>query len=201
MRLLATQMRDSGQMAAGPSLRLPSARRWTRGTGRNRRGRRETAEVLGRSFVQVTTNGGDQVGMGRDPRGDGGATCKIAGIAYTGSNPVPATLPLTCENAALSRGVMPGSRVAFPSGFPPPDAPPTPPANPALLGRTRPRSPRRAGARSGELVDVDPLGEGAAVGVAELGGDNAGRLLVGRHCRGQRMPQHVRMGHQPDAGG
>jgi hypothetical protein len=29
--------------------------------------------------------------MGRDLRGDGGATCKIAGIAYTGSNPVPAT--------------------------------------------------------------------------------------------------------------
>jgi hypothetical protein len=29
MRLLATQMRDSGQMAAGISLRLPSARRWT----------------------------------------------------------------------------------------------------------------------------------------------------------------------------
>jgi 2-methylisocitrate lyase-like PEP mutase family enzyme len=29
--------------------------------------------------------------MGRDPRGDADATCKIAGIAYTGSNPVPAT--------------------------------------------------------------------------------------------------------------
>jgi hypothetical protein len=28
--------------------------------------------------------------MERDARGDGGA-CKIAGIAYTGSNPVPAT--------------------------------------------------------------------------------------------------------------
>jgi hypothetical protein len=38
--------------------------------------------------------------MGRDPRGDGGATCKIAGIAYTGSNPVPATLPLSWANAA-----------------------------------------------------------------------------------------------------
>jgi hypothetical protein len=33
----------------------------------------------------------DQVGMRRDARGDSGATCKIAGIAYTGSNPVPAT--------------------------------------------------------------------------------------------------------------
>jgi len=32
--------------------------------------------------------------MARDPRGDGATTCKIAGIAYTGSNPVPATLPL-----------------------------------------------------------------------------------------------------------
>ena len=34
-------------------------------------------------------------------------------------------------------------------------------------------------------MDVDPLGEGAAVGVAQLGGDDAGRLLVGRHGRGR----------------
>jgi hypothetical protein len=37
------------------------------------------------------SDGREQVGMGQDLRGDGGATCKIAGIAYTGSNPVPAT--------------------------------------------------------------------------------------------------------------
>jgi hypothetical protein len=43
-------------------------------------------------------------------------------------------------------------------------------------------------------VDVDPLGEGAAVGVAQLGGDDAGRFLVGRHGRGQRVPQHVGVG-------
>jgi hypothetical protein len=43
----------------------------------------------------------------------------------------------------------------------------------------------------GELVDVDALGEGAAVGVAQLGGDDAGWFFVGwallrlvsrRHC-------------------
>ena len=65
-----------------------------RGTGRNGRGRRVTAEAVGRPFVHVTSDDRDQVGMGRDPRGDGGATCKIAGIAYTGSNPVPATTTL-----------------------------------------------------------------------------------------------------------
>jgi hypothetical protein len=79
---------DSGQLAAGISLRLPSARRWA---ARNGQGHRVTAEAVGRPFLQVTGDDRDQVGMGRDPRGDGGATCKIAGIAYTGSNPVPAT--------------------------------------------------------------------------------------------------------------
>jgi hypothetical protein len=39
------------------------------------------------------------VGMAGDSRGDGGA-CKIAGIAYTGSNPVPATR-LTCGNTVV----------------------------------------------------------------------------------------------------
>jgi hypothetical protein len=61
------------------------------GTGWNRRGRRVTAEAVEIPFVHVAGYRRDQVGMGRDPHGDGGATCKIAGIAYTGSNPVPAT--------------------------------------------------------------------------------------------------------------
>jgi hypothetical protein len=33
----------------------------------------------------------------------------------------------------------------------------------------------------GELVDVHPLGERAAVGVAQLGGDDAGWFFVGCH--------------------
>jgi hypothetical protein len=64
--------------------------------------------------VHVTGDYRDQVGTGRDPRGDGGATCKIAGIAYTGSNPVPATLPLSCGAAATA----PLGYVCRASGFP-----------------------------------------------------------------------------------
>jgi hypothetical protein len=60
--------------------------------------------------------------------------------------------------------------------------------------------PSQPGRGLGELVDVHPLGEGAAVGVAELGGDDAGRLLVGRHRRGQGMAQQVRVSDQPSAG-
>jgi hypothetical protein len=37
------------------------------------------------------------------------------------------------------------------------------------------------------LVDVYPLGRGRPVGVAQLGGDDAGRLLVGCHRRRQGM--------------
>jgi hypothetical protein len=70
-----------------------------RGTGRYGQGHRLTAEAVGRPFVHATTDDRGQVGMGRDPRGAGGATCKTAGIAYTGSNPVPATLPLSCGNS------------------------------------------------------------------------------------------------------
>jgi hypothetical protein len=50
------------------------------------------------------------------------------------------------------------------------------------------------------LVDVDSLGERATVGMAQLRGDDAGRFLIGRHRRGQRMPQHMGMGYQPGTG-
>ena len=73
------------------SLHFPSGRRQPRGTGRNRRGRRVTAEAVDRPFAHVKRDDRHQVGMRRDPRGDGDPTCKIAGIAFTGSNPVPAT--------------------------------------------------------------------------------------------------------------
>jgi hypothetical protein len=61
--------------------------------GRNGQGHQVTMEAADRPLVHVTSDNGNQVGMGRDPRGDGNATCKIAGIAFTGSNPVPATPP------------------------------------------------------------------------------------------------------------
>jgi hypothetical protein len=59
-----------------------------------------TAEAAGRSFVHVTSAVREQVGMEEDPRVTRAATCKIAGNAFTGSNPVPATLLLSCRNAA-----------------------------------------------------------------------------------------------------
>jgi len=51
-----------------------------RGTGRNGRGRRVTAEAADRPFVHVTADERGRVGMGRDARGDGGSVCKIAGL-------------------------------------------------------------------------------------------------------------------------
>jgi hypothetical protein len=84
-------MELSGQIAAGISLQLPSARRWAAQDGAIQAG----TPSAGRSCRPVVcahqSNVRDQVGIGGDPRGDHGATCKIAGIAYTGSNPVPAT--------------------------------------------------------------------------------------------------------------
>ena len=78
----------SVQTAAVISLRLPSARRWAARNGAKRAG---TPSDGGRAFVHVTSDDRNQVGMEGDSREDGAPTCKIAGIAYTGSNPVPAT--------------------------------------------------------------------------------------------------------------
>jgi hypothetical protein len=86
-----------------------------RETGRNGRGRPVTAEAVDRPFVHVTSGLAGQVGLERDWRRAADATCKIAGIAYTGSNPVPATLPLSCGNAAAYRPVRPDSMLRFPS--------------------------------------------------------------------------------------
>ena len=47
-----------------------------RETGRNGRGRPVTAEAVDRPFVHVTSGLAGQVGMRRDWRGAGGATCK-----------------------------------------------------------------------------------------------------------------------------
>jgi hypothetical protein len=70
--------------------------------------------VLDGSFVHVTGDDWDQVGMGVDPRGAGAATCKIAGIAFTGSNPVPATWPVTSDNAVLGSPVRASLGLCFP---------------------------------------------------------------------------------------
>jgi hypothetical protein len=96
------------------------------------------AEAVGRLFVHVTRYRRGQMGMGRDPWGDGGATCKIAGIAYTGSNPVPATPALTSNNAVAGRLIKWGSRVGFPHR---PDRPTAKATEPAKV--QRPGSYRR----------------------------------------------------------
>jgi hypothetical protein len=139
--------RESGEGTTAEGLRStfapPDAE--PHGTGGNRRGPQVTAEAVGKLFVHVVGGNRDHEAMRGDRRGAAAATCKIAGIAYTGSNPVPATLLLSCENAVAYRPITPGSTLRFPSGFPPPDAPPTPTAHPALPGRTRPRSARPPG--------------------------------------------------------
>jgi hypothetical protein len=123
-------------MTAAVSLHFPPPDARPRGTGRSRRGRRVTADAVDRPFAHATGDDRDQVGTGRDPRGDSGATCKTAGFAYTGSNPVPATPPLTCGNGRCTALVTPPGRAWLPFTFPPPDALPTPLVA-ARSGRTR----------------------------------------------------------------
>jgi hypothetical protein len=59
---------EIGQMAAGIPSYFPPPDAGPRGTGRNRQGRRVTAEAAGRPFVHVTSDDRDQVGTGGDPR-------------------------------------------------------------------------------------------------------------------------------------
>jgi hypothetical protein len=80
---------------------------------------------------------------GRVPERPKGAVCKIAGNAFTGSNPVPATLPLSCGNRFPLTPIAPPAGPQLPSRFPPPDASPTRPAGHAP---DRGRRPTRMGA-------------------------------------------------------
>ena len=59
----------SGRTAAGISLRFRSARRQAAWDGRDGRGRRVTADAVGRPFVHVTANDRDRVGMRGGPAG------------------------------------------------------------------------------------------------------------------------------------
>jgi hypothetical protein len=89
--------------AQGISLRLPSARRWAARDRAERAGTPGDDRSCRQLFMHVMAVVRDQAGMAGDSRGAGAATCKIAGIAYTGSNPVPATTALSCGNAVLGR--------------------------------------------------------------------------------------------------
>src|SRR6266545_1163114 len=119
-----------------------------RETGRNRRGRRVTVKGFDRPFVHVTGGLLGRVGMGRVPERPKGAVCKTAGFAYTGSNPVPATPPLTCRNGSCVASVTPAGRARLPSSFPPPDALPT------VLACLWPPGPRMHSISPGDLVSV-----------------------------------------------
>jgi hypothetical protein len=141
MRLLGSRQ-NSGQTAAGISLRLPPSDAKPRGTGRSGQGRRVTAEAVSRPFAHVTGDERDQAGMGRDPRGDGGATCKTAGYAYTGSNPVPATTSELRNYTDVTRSrqgpfYQPSTSFYQPTGLA------------LLMGRTDPQSAWPGGVGSG----------------------------------------------------
>ena len=95
-----------------------------RGTGRSGQGRRAAAEADGEPFAHVTGDGRGQVGAGRDPRGGGSATCKIAGIACLlrfESCPCHTTSKL----GKRGRRVADQARLRGP-GFPPVSLRPTP---------------------------------------------------------------------------
>jgi hypothetical protein len=84
-------VRNSGQMAAGISLLLPSARRQAVRDGPEQVGTPSAGRCCRPAVCARHGRLPGLMVMERNPWGDGGATCKIAGIAYTGSNPVPAT--------------------------------------------------------------------------------------------------------------
>jgi hypothetical protein len=125
-----------------------------------------TADAVDRPFAHATGDDRDQVGKGRDPRGDSGATCKTAGFAYTGSNPVPATPLLTCKNGRCAASVAPPGRTRLPSTFPPPDAPPTRPAGHALDQGGRPT-------RMGEVTRRGEAAQAASGAAPEEAGPTA----------------------------
>jgi hypothetical protein len=84
---------DGGQVAHNRSYFPPLPLRQTLGRmGReNKRGCRGTVDGMDGPFTHVMRDPAEHVGMEGDPRDNGAATCKIAGIAFIGSNPVPAT--------------------------------------------------------------------------------------------------------------
>jgi hypothetical protein len=105
---LATQLiRNSERPATVTSLHLPSARRQAARDRATRVGGRGTAEPIQRPFVHVMSDDREQVGMGRYPRGDSGATCKVAGIAYTTSTTVAS--PWLRESGLLAPAAASGA--------------------------------------------------------------------------------------------
>jgi hypothetical protein len=115
----ASSARSRVRTPAGLPSTFPPPDARPRGTGRNGQGRPVTARAAARPFAHVTSDDRNPLGTGGDHCGDGGAVCKTAGFAYTGSNPVPATPPLTCGNGRCTALVTPPGRARLPSTFPP----------------------------------------------------------------------------------
>jgi hypothetical protein len=137
----------------------PDAR--PRGTGQNGRGRRVTAEAVDRPLRTSQMMIGSTWGWDGTRRGDG-VRPQIASNCLQ----VRILSPFHATAHLQKRTRRPFDQAGFEFRIPSPDALPTPPVHPALLGRRCPRSARPAGARSGELVNVDALGERATVGMA-----------------------------------
>jgi hypothetical protein len=136
----ATVRRWPGFRSAFPP---PDAR--PRGTGQNGRGRRVTAEAVDRPLRTSQMMIGSTWGW--DGMGAAEAMAvrpQIASIAFRfESYPFHATAHLQ------KRTRRPFDQAGFEFRMPSPDALPTPPVHPALLGRRCPRSAGPAGARSG----------------------------------------------------
>jgi hypothetical protein len=97
---LTTWVRNSVQASAGISLPFPSARRSAARDGPERAGTSGDSGSCCRTVFARHKRLPGPYEDGTGPARDGAATCKIAGIAHTGSNPVPATLAPSCGNAA-----------------------------------------------------------------------------------------------------
>jgi hypothetical protein len=92
-----------GQIAAGISLQLPSARGWAAQDRAIQAGTPSDGRSCRPVVCARQSNVRDQVGIGGDPRGDHGATCKIAGIGFPSTFP-PADAPLTLPALHALRG-------------------------------------------------------------------------------------------------
>ena len=133
---LTTWVRTQSQASAGfspPSLRPTLGRAKRTGMGGDAEGR---GRAVDRPFVHVTRDYWDQVGWEGTRKETAVRPVKSPACLHRFESCPCHTAPEPASNAVSGRPIRSGSRVGVGSGFPPPEAVPTPPAHPALLGRT-----------------------------------------------------------------